>query len=280
MQLVPSTDGVTLAVHDLGGRGPVLLCSHATGFHGHVWQPMAELLADRFHVLAVDYRGHGHSTAPASGSFSWEGFGDDATAVVEALDLRGCVGVGHSMGGAALVMAELARPGSFAALALFEPILIPRDPNRAAAPMMALAARRRRPQFPSKDAALENFAGKPPLNVLTPAALAAYVEWGFADAAEGGAVLRCQPETEARTYEGAPEHGTFERLGELTCPTLVLAGKEEPMQPSSFARMVADAIPMGSFEQQTSVGHFGPMEDPNLLADRFATYFSRALPAV
>ena len=41
METVPSTDGVTLAVHDLGGDGPPLLLCHATGFHGRVWTALA-----------------------------------------------------------------------------------------------------------------------------------------------------------------------------------------------------------------------------------------------
>src|SRR5215211_1592773 len=130
MHLVPSTDGVTIAVHELtpvaDGRS-TLLCSHATGFHGHCWLPFTEVLNDRFHSIALDYRAHGHSTDPQSRQIDWHDFGEDARAVVDALGLRGCVGIGHSMGGAALLMAELARPGSFRALALFEPIVFPAD---------------------------------------------------------------------------------------------------------------------------------------------------------
>jgi hypothetical protein len=48
---VRSTDGVELAVHDLGGEGPVLLVSHATGFHGRCYLPLATHLATRFHSV-------------------------------------------------------------------------------------------------------------------------------------------------------------------------------------------------------------------------------------
>ena len=105
---VPSTDGVVLPILDLGGRGPLLLCSHATGFHGLVWRPMARTLADRWHSVAWDYRAHGDAAPPANDHFVWEGYGEDASAVAAALGPTGLVAVGHSMGGAALVMAELA----------------------------------------------------------------------------------------------------------------------------------------------------------------------------
>ena len=51
---VSSSDGVELAVHDLGGRGPTLLVSHATGFHGRCYLPVAAALADRFHTIAFE----------------------------------------------------------------------------------------------------------------------------------------------------------------------------------------------------------------------------------
>src|SRR6185312_17294111 len=66
--MIPSSDGVRIAVHDLGGpddpETPALLFSHPTGFCGLAWAPVAAFLADRFRCLALDYRGHGMSEAP------------------------------------------------------------------------------------------------------------------------------------------------------------------------------------------------------------------------
>ena len=93
---VPSTDGVELAVHALSSDGlasnglasdgqagparPPLLISHATGFHGRCYQPMAAPLADLVDCIAFDYRGHG-DTPLAPGEIDWQGYGDDATAM-------------------------------------------------------------------------------------------------------------------------------------------------------------------------------------------------------
>src|SRR4051794_3115286 len=102
---VASTDGVTLAVHALGGEGRPLLLSHATGLHGTLWTPLARSLPGH-HAIALDYRGHGDSPAPASADYDWNGFLADALAVIDELHLApGLDGVGHSMGGAVLVMA-------------------------------------------------------------------------------------------------------------------------------------------------------------------------------
>jgi pimeloyl-ACP methyl ester carboxylesterase len=276
---VDSTDGVRLAIHDLGGDGPPLLLSHATGFHGLVWAPLAATLTTRYHSWSLDYRGHGDSTEPADGVFHWAGAAADAWAAVRTVRGTGAsgplFGLGHSMGGAALLMAELDHPGTFAALALFEPIVLPPDlPRPEGGPSLAEGARRRRDVFGSRDEAYENFAGKPPLNVLAPAALRAYVDHGFADQPDGTVRLKCRGESEARTYEGSQTHDTFARLGEIRCPVLVLSGSFQPFQPASWARQVADNLPRGTFARLDDIGHFGPMEDPEEVAGVVADYFA------
>ena len=45
-RLISSVDGVTIAMHDFGGTGSPVLLSHATGFHGHCWEPVAYALAE------------------------------------------------------------------------------------------------------------------------------------------------------------------------------------------------------------------------------------------
>jgi pimeloyl-ACP methyl ester carboxylesterase len=271
---VPSSDGVTLPVHDFGGAGPLVLLSHATGFHGLVWRPMAAALAPRWHPVSFDYRAHGDAPAPDSDHFHWWGFGEDAAAMAAALGAPGLLGVGHSMGGAALLMAELAVPGTFRALVLFEPIVFPSaPPPTGEAPSLAVGARRRRTTYPSYDAVLASYAAKPPLNVFTPDALDAYVRHGFRADADGSVSLKCLPEHEARTYEMAAGNGVFERLAEVGCPVLVVAGREDGSPPPAIAPAVAEQLPHGRFQRLETVSHFGPMEDPPLLASVVDEYF-------
>ncbi len=273
VRVVRSTGGVTVALHDLGGEGPPILCAHPTGFLAMTWAPLAAELASVAHSWALDFRGHGDSTSPASGDFDWRGMADDALAVVD--DLAGSVeptglrAVGHSMGGAALLMAELRRPGTFGALWLYEPIVVPWT-SPAEAPVgtnrMAETARRRRPWFPDRAAAYANFAAKPPLSTLDPAALAAYVEYGLRDRPDDGTVeLKCTPDTEGRVFDGARGQDIFARLGEVTCPvTVAIGGDGSP--PAQFGPMVADALPWGRLERHPHLSHFGPMEDPPAMA--------------
>ena len=111
-------DGTALAVHDLGGphdpRAPVLLFSHATGFCGRSFGPMATELSSAYRCLAIDHRGHGLSTLAPDASLRWTTMGDDVVAVLDCglIDPEQVVhGVGHSMGGATLVLAAAQRPG-------------------------------------------------------------------------------------------------------------------------------------------------------------------------
>jgi pimeloyl-ACP methyl ester carboxylesterase len=264
---VPSSDGVTIALHDLGGDGPPVLYCHPTGFLAMTWAPLAAELAPVSHGWALDFRGHGDSTEPVSGDVAWRGMADDVLAVVDALHVTGIGGVGHSMGGAALVMAEQRRPGTFSALWIYEPILVPPTglPPGGNGNPMAETARRRRPWFPDRAAAWANFSAKPPLSRLDPTALAAYVEYGLRERPDGGAVeLKCRPEIEARVFEGGFGNGAFDRLGEVACPVTVAVGAGGG--PVDLGVAAAGALPRGRLERHPELSHFGPMEDPPAMA--------------
>lgn len=263
---ISSTGGVTLALHDLGGIGDPLLIAHATGFCGRAYEPLGAALARRFHVWAVDFRGHGDSTSPPDGDFSWTGMGDDVLAVADALGTRGIVGVGHSMGGAALLMATQAQAGLLRCAYLYEPIILPAEAPADGENPMAAAARRRYEVFATKAEALVRYATRPGLNVLRADALAAYVEHGLADVGDGTVRLKCRPEDEARTFE-AEGKPTIDRLAGLAVPTTVAAGSRDDGQgPAAFAPRIAAAMPQATLRTYAHLGHFGPLQDPDTVA--------------
>lgn len=275
VQLVPSSDGVQVALHDLGGTGEPLLMCHATGFHAMVWRPLAERLADGFHCYAPDLRHHGDSVVPDGVGFAWRGFRDDVLAVVDFLGLDRPFGVGHSKGGAALLLAEQARPGTFRSLYCFEPIVFPEVAREGMqGNPLAEGARRRREVFPSRDAAYENFASKPPMSALHPDALRAYVDHGFGDQPDGTVLLKCRGASEAQVYEMSAEHNAFEHLTEVRCPVTVAYGTAPEGPPAMIAPQVAERLPHGRLEVFDHVGHFGPLEDPDAIAASVRQAFS------
>lgn len=277
---VPSTDGVQIAVHDLGGTGSALLVSHATGFHGRCYLPLADELAAVAHSIAFDYRGHGDTERP-DGPIDWQAYGDDALAMASWLaDHNGgpIDAFGHSMGGACLLMAAHRRPELFRRIIAFEPIVFPPEglseaPPDAESPMVA-GARRRRSSFPSYEAAIANYASKPPLNAFTPAALDAYVRFGFAQG-DSEVHLKCTPDTEAGTFATGGLHRTWDVLPEIATEVLVLAGVVQPMQPSRIAEGVAERLPNGRYLQRDDLDHFGPMTHPAEIAAIVADELNR-----
>ncbi len=281
MQRVRSSDGVELALHDLGGDGPPLLLTHATGFCGPVWRPVAARLADHFHCWAPDLRGHGESVTPDGLDFRWDGFADDVLAVVDHLheasgEDGALLAAGHSKGGAALLLAEQRRAGTFSRLYCYEPVVFPGapiDPDDTGATgagrgnHLADGALRRRASFASAGEAFANFSSKPPLNVLRPDALQAYVDGGFREEADGSVTLRCRPVDESQVYRMGAQHGAFAHLGDVALPVTIATGAVDPVGPAAFAPAIADALPHGELVVFDDLGHFGPLQDPDAVAD-------------
>jgi pimeloyl-ACP methyl ester carboxylesterase len=281
-QVIDSSDGVRIVLHDLGGPSggvpgtPVLLFSHATGFHGRVWEPMASLLADQFRCVSLDLRGHGASDLAPGATLAWSGMADDVVAALESGSLpAGPIhGIGHSMGGAVLVLAAARRPDAFRSLWLYEPVIIPAEGE--ALPVggnpMSDAAARRRDRFDSLDQAYENYRSKPPLNQLHPDALRAYVDGGFSHTSDGSVVLRCRPSTEAEVFRQAASSGAWGVLTSVRIPVAVVAGRHDEAGPAAFAGAAAETLPEGSLALEPDLGHFGPLEDPAALAEEVATW--------
>ncbi len=282
-RFVEGAGGVPIAVEELGGDGPALLVAHATGFCTRCYRALAEPLTGRFRVVGYDSRAHGRSGTPpleadgdADGrvpAMDWRCFADDALAVVDALGLEHPAGFGHSSGGAVLLLAEQRRPGTFAAIYAYEPILAPAEVwagmgGRGLDP--APGARRRRPVFASRAAALEHFSSKPPLSSLRGDVLVDYVEGGFAADPDGAVRLRCDPEAEAATYTMARHSGGWARLPEVGCPVTVACGGARADFGLELSTALAERVQHGRVDQHTDLGHLGPLEDPDEVADSLA----------
>ena|SRR5438445_1865154 len=298
MQSVTTIDGVDIAVYELGSSGPPLVMAHATGLHGRVWSPVAARLSERFRCVAFDERGHGDSGLPPGLDFDWRGFGRDVLAVLDGLGLQRPFGVGHSCGGAALVLAEQARPGTFRALWCYEPVIWAFAPTGEAGEQageglppfaaggesgglyamqnpMAEIARRRREVFASRREAFDTYASKPPFDTCAPEALWAYVEHGFEDLADGTVRLKCRRENEARVFELGAAHNAYAWLPEMRCPVGLAFGAagEGPLGEANAAALAA-RLPRARVEAMAGLTHFGPLEDPERVAEAAAAFFA------
>jgi pimeloyl-ACP methyl ester carboxylesterase len=239
---------------------PIAL-AHATGACGGIWRPVVAELGRDFETLVWDFPGHGGGR-PLGHPVDWWDLGRFVLETVPA----GAVGVGHSMGGTALVMAEVLAPGTFRGLILVEPILLP-PPYQPIDPVIAQRAEKRRTRFPSRAAAREGFAKRLPFSKWHSGALDGYVEGGLVET--GGEVeLACRPSDEAAIYRSAGAHGAWERLSEVSAPVLIMAGALSDTHPEEFCRQMAGQFRGAGFEIVGAASHFLPMEQPELVANR------------
>jgi len=268
---VLSSDHVSVAIHEFGGTGRPLLLSHATGFHGYCYLPIADRLADRFTSYALDYRGHGSTPRPEDWQVDWHRYGDDALAAARAVAPDGgLVAFGHSMGGAALLMAAHRDPQLFDLIVAFEPIVFPTDVDRSQDGPSALVegARRRRGSFASFEDAIDHYGSKPPMQFFDPDVLRLYVGHGFRPAPEG-VRLTCGPEHEARTFEKSASHNTWDVLSEIETRVVVVAGGDAK-GPAQAAAGIAERLPNSLLIEQPESDHFEPFIDPAGTADLIA----------
>jgi pimeloyl-ACP methyl ester carboxylesterase len=264
-EAVVAHDGVTIALRHHLGETPGLLLAHATGFCKECWEPVTATgdLSGRAWI-SFDQRAHGGSGVPAL-PFDWWDGGRDVLAMVDRSGWERCVGVGHSSGGAALALAEILRPGTFAALVLIEPILLPGPARRRDDEPLAAQAERRRSVFPSPEAARAAFHRRGPFARWVDEALDAYVRGGLRR--EGDVwLLRCAPEHEAEHYRVAWAAGAWERLAEVRCPVIVAGGSNSASHPQAFLEELASRFPRSRLEILDGATHFAPMEVPGDVA--------------
>ena len=99
---ITTKDGTVIYYKDWG-KGPVVTFSHGWPLSSDAWDGQMLFLAQNgFRVVAHDRRGHGRSSQTSSGN-DMDGYADDLAVVIEALDLKDAVLVGHSTGGGEVV---------------------------------------------------------------------------------------------------------------------------------------------------------------------------------
>ena len=251
--------------------------AHATGFCKEVWDPfVAELRATAWDgwITAWDAPGHGGSPT-MSRPFDWWDTARAALDVIRRFERAGPrIGVGHSMGGATMLMAELLEPGTLQGLILIEPIIFPPPFQRVEENPLAVGALRRRASFASRAEALETFSSKPAFVAWDDRALKAYVDGGLVES-DGRFWLACHPHLEADAYRSGTAHGAYGRLSEVDCPVLIVVGEQSDTHPEAFAAHLAGEFRDGRFCVIPGTGHFLPMEGPDLVAGTVADELQR-----
>jgi pimeloyl-ACP methyl ester carboxylesterase len=266
-EMVRGDGGVRIAAYRFGGDGPPVMLVHATGFHAHVWLPMLERLCARYSLFAFDLRGHGESDKPSDvDAYHYQVMARDLLAVADHFRLARFAGLGHSVGGALLVAAEIARPGTVTRAVLFEPIVLP--PELAEETPAAAAARARRTEFASTDEMMERWSSRGPFASFDPEALRAYIDYGVRDRADGGVELKCAREAEVSTFVNDTRTGIWTDLDRYRTPTLIVAGDRSTSRAAPIAERQAEAMIDAHVERHADLSHFLPFERPRAMAER------------
>jgi pimeloyl-ACP methyl ester carboxylesterase len=133
-----------------------------------------------------------------------------------------------------------------------------------------MGAERRRRAFDSATEARAAYASRRLFSRWTDEALDSYVRHGFRDV-DGAWTLKCAPEVEAEFYRTATAHGAWDRLAEVRCPAVVVAGRDSDSHPVSFVEDQARRLGDGSMEIVDEASHLVPMERPAQLAEIIAS---------
>jgi non-heme chloroperoxidase len=98
MATITTKDGTQIYYKDWGAGQPIIF-SHGWPLSADAWEDQMIFLAGRgFRCIAHDRRGHGRSTQPWDGN-DMNTYADDLSTLVEKLDLKNAIHVGHSTGG-------------------------------------------------------------------------------------------------------------------------------------------------------------------------------------
>lgn len=256
------------------GEGPAVLLLHGFAASSHSWRKLAPLLRDDCRLIAPDLHGFGWTERPRqSEAYAPEGQLAMLTALLDTLEVRECLVVGHSYGGGLALLLAQEQPQRVAGLALLASV----DPyarGRAAGPAdggrqqpRGLAARgsvalghtgaRLLLASPSLFRRALRHAYADP-SMITPEWAEAYrarllVE-GFGDAWQGfaqagGRWPRMQPD----------------RIPGTT-PVVAVAGLNDRIVPADAVRRLAERWPHGRWQPLEDVGHMPMEEAPEAVA--------------
>jgi len=258
-------DGVVAGPPD----GPLVVLSHCWTGTRATWEPVAARLVERgCRVVLYDQRGHGASTRGTAPP-TVDGLGEDLAAVLEAVDARRAVLVGHSMGGMTVLALAVNRPdvmaGRVGGLVLAGTAGFGVAAGLLAAPVRFLSGNRgvdRLMAGPLGPALSRGAVGRHPRHAHVVATRDAWLSL---------------PPGVRRQFLVALQAMDFRAgLGGVRVPATVVVGTRDLLTPPRLGRGIAAAVPGAGLVEVPGAGHMLPYEEPDLLADIIGSAADRA----
>ncbi len=229
---------------EMHGQGNPLILLHGLAVDGRMFEAVVPILALHHQTVVPDLRGHGRS-ARLPGPYTVVQMVKDLEIVLETLRVPSTVALGYSQGGAvaqALVRAQPSRVTGLVLVCTYAHNPISRQERMEARLMPTLFRIIGSRGMGSLMAALPRAAGGPPLDA--PSRLRLKSMMASNDARTVAEVAR-----DAMAFDSRPW------LGEIRCPTLVIAGAEDKAVPRHHALMLIRGIPGSELRLVEGGGH-------------------------
>ena len=102
---------------------PILMFCHANGYSAETYSYYHQKLDKKYRVIGIDFLNHGQSETNLNFS-GWYFYRDQICSLIDELKLSNVIGIGHSMGAAALIQAGYKKPELFSYLIGFDPTIL------------------------------------------------------------------------------------------------------------------------------------------------------------
>ncbi len=214
---------VTIHIVDWPGEEPAILAIHGSAGMAHTLGAVAERLAPTSRFVALDLRGHGLSDKPPRG-YSLDNHVEDVLQLIDALELRCPVLLGHSAGGT--IAAFVAARADVAGLILLEGMIGDRAFAENAAAQAAPLADALGRSVASFDVYLKEWLSQRVYSDEAERLLQRWVRYALAPLPDGTyrrRGLRSALEAEWASIIAADSLGA---LGAVSCPTLIVQALE------------------------------------------------------
>jgi pimeloyl-ACP methyl ester carboxylesterase len=268
-----SFDGGSIYVVERGVGPPIVLSHGVTNSIREWFHQLEALPAAGFRTIAFDHRGHGQSKVGTAGH-SLQTLANDVRSVVEGLDLRGAVLVGHSMGGVA-VQAFVTQFPEIAAERVAGIVLLS---TLATTPLGSHSTRtkRRIEQITNHAPDMSWVWSSPNLGLVI-------ARIGFGRDPHPSHVelvrqmmMECPPATRLESPRALIGLDLTGALPHVALPTLVIVGTADVLTPPAQAKLIARLIPGARLEVFPGGGHMLMLERAAEL-DRLIIDFARGV---
>ncbi len=231
---------------------PPALLLHGGHQSSHSWDFVALALSERYHVLALDQRGHGDSEWPRDGEASRQAMAEDAFAFIEGLGLKKPLVFGHSMGGLVTMTVLSQRPG----LAK-KAVLVDVGPEIQVQGAQAIGdfVRNSR-QFPSIDEYVQRVSAYDPFRSADH--VRRTMRYNIMQREDGMLESKHAPHRILAATDGQQitiDTPSLESVSSIDCPVLIVRGEQSNVLTPEAADRFASALPRGRWVVVSACGH-------------------------